>query len=489
MVVSAGRSLARDLFRDESVTPTSHLVRFCLFLAVVLALLVPAATAGAAPLRSPISILASGSLCVPAAAGALASMLIAAAPAEATVQCVPRPADPVGYQVSAVRADQVKPPATTPPIAVLDSGVSDVPELAGRLRRGANVTGGTRTDDLDGHGTAVATVAAGQAGGVRGVSPTSPVIPITILDQRGSTSVDWITEGIKRALSLGAGVINISVSGLANAAPPRENRRLQHAIDRAVTKGVPVIVPSGNEGISELDIPARDAHVIAVGATDESNVRAPFSNSGFGLDLVAPGVGIVSAAPPVICGSGYASVEGTSFSAPAVAGAAALLKAAHPAIDTTQLIDMLRLHGLRSAPPAWNPDTGFGLLDVPAVLAAPLPPRDAPEVDDHVAWAKLRPPVLTLSRRSVTVNARVATHTDPADFFRVRLKKGDRFRATLSSPGASLRLGFRNATKVIKTAKAGKLAMRIARTGTYYVSVRVVRTPPAGADYTLKLRR
>jgi hypothetical protein len=200
-------------------------------------------------------------------------------------------------------------------------------------------------------------------------------------------------------------------------------------------------------------------------------------------------VDIVSASPSVICGSGYASVEGTSFSAPAVAGAAALLKAAHPSIDTAQVTDMLRLHGPRSAAPAWNPDTGFGLLDVPAVLATPLPPPDAPEVDDDVAWAKLHPPVLKATQRSATVTARVATHTDPADVFRVRLKKGDRFGATLSSPGASLRLSVRNATRLIKTAKAGKLAMRIARAGTYYVSVRVVKTPPAGADYMLKLRR
>jgi hypothetical protein len=172
-----------------------------------------------------------------------------------------------------------------------------------------------------------------------------------------------------------------------------------------------------------------------------------------------------------------------------VAGAAALLKAAHPSIDTAQVTDMLRLHGPRSAAPAWNPDTGFGLLDVPAVLATPLPPPDAPEVDDDVAWAKLHPPVLKATQRSATVTARVATHTDPADVFRVRLKKGDRFGATLSSPGASLRLSVRNATRLIKTAKAGKLAMRIARAGTYYVSVRVVKTPPAGADYMLKLRR
>src|SRR5436305_11169119 len=117
---------------------------------------------------------------------------IAAPPASAAQpQCAPKPDDPAGLAVTAVGADRVPVPATTPAIAILDSGVTDAPEFSGRLRDGLNVvTGGRNTADLDGHGSAVASVAAAAAGGVRGVSPTSPLIPIKILDARGETSAD-----------------------------------------------------------------------------------------------------------------------------------------------------------------------------------------------------------------------------------------------------------------------------------------------------------
>ena len=115
-----------------------------------------------------------------------------------------------------------------------------------------------------------------------------------------------------------------------------------------------MIAASGNDGSSSLGIPAAYPHVIAVGATDECGAAAPFENTGSGLDLVAPGADIVTAAPSVLCSSGYATATGTSFAAPAVAGAAALLLARHPDLDVSQLTDMLRLEGVRSPAPIWK---------------------------------------------------------------------------------------------------------------------------------------
>jgi subtilisin family serine protease len=419
---------------------------------------------------------------------ALVAAALAAPASASAADCAPQPSNPVGYQVTAVHADQVQLPAATPPIAILDSGVANVPELSGRIRAGADVTtGGQNTRDTDGHGTAVATVAAGQAGGVRGISPTSPIIPIKIFNARGESTAEWVVEGVAEAISRGAGVINISAAGDITGTDPVVNRAVENAFNEAVTSGIPVIAPSGNEGAPKLDIPASYAHVIAVGATDESNLVADFSNTGAGLDLAAPGASITSAAPQFLCSTGYAIVSGTSFSAPAVAGAAALLLAQHPGLDPTQLTDMLRLHGPREPAPAWGPGLGFGLLDVPAVLAAPVPPADAPEVDDDVTWAKRHPPVLTTSTRSRAIAARVATHTDPADTFRLRLRKGDRLRAVLKATGARLALSLSNGHRVI--ARGNPLRTRVKKSGTYYVSVAVRTTPPAGVDYTLALRR
>jgi subtilisin family serine protease len=414
-------------------------------------------------------------------AAALAALAgIASAANAASVQCAPKPASPVGYQLAAVGGDRVEAPAATAPIAILDTGVSEVPELQGRLLPGYNVTNrSAKTNDIDGHGTAVAAVAAA-SGGVRGVSPTSPIIPIKIFDDRGDSTAEDFIAGIERAVGLGAGVINISGAGSAADVDPATKRAVQDAIFNAVSRGIPVIAPTGNEGGSKLDVPAAYPHVIAVGATDEAGAPASFSNSGSGVDLVAPGSSITTSAPSFLCSSGYGTVSGTSFSAPAVAGAAALLLQIHPGLDALQLTDMLRLHGIRTPAPGWNVDTGFGMLDVPAALGAAVPAADQREVDDTVSWANRHAPVLTPSKRSRTLTARVATHSDPADVFRVRLKKGDRFRATLRGSGVTLGFGDRS-----RKLKQG----RIKKAGTYYVTVTAQPTVAAGGDYRLTLRR
>jgi subtilisin family serine protease len=415
-------------------------------------------------------------------AATLASVAGATAPARAaSVSCTPKPDNPVGYQVVAVHAEQVDVPASTPAIAVLDTGVAEVPELQGRLRTGYNATsGGQNTNDIDGHGTAVAAVAAAAAGGVRGVSPSSPVIPIKIFDDRGESTPEAFILGIERAVALGAGVINVSGAGAAEDVDAATARQIENAIFAAVTKGVPVIAPTGNEGGSRLGVPAAMPHVIAVGATDESGAPASYSNTGSGIDLVAPGSSIVTAAPGVLCSSGYGSVTGTSFAAPAVAGAAALILQRHPGLDPLQLADMLRFRGVRAPAPGWSIDQGFGMLDVGAAVAAPLPPADQPEVDDTVSWADRHPAVLTTAKRSRSLTARIATHSDPVDVYRVRLRKGDRFRATLQ--GAGMTLGFRNRTRKLRQG-------RITKTGTYYVTITAKSNPPEGADYKLTLKR
>jgi subtilisin family serine protease len=413
-------------------------------------------------------------------------VLAPAAPALA-LQCVDKP-QTMGYQVTAVRADQVPPLAKTPAIAVLDSGVGQVPELDGRVRPGFDVTNGSRnTDDLDGHGTAVASVAAA-AGGIRGVSPSSPVIPIKIFSDGGEASAEDFVAGIARAVDAKAGVINISGSGAAAEVDPATAREVRNAIYAAVSLGIPVIAATGNEGASSIGVPASYPHVIAVGATDRDGEAASFSNTGSGIDLVAPGAEIVTAAPLSLCASGYESVTGTSFAAPAVAGAAALLLAKHPGLDVSQLTDMLRLRGIRSPAPGWSLEKGFGLLDVAASLDAPVPAPDQPEVNDDISWAKLQPAVLSAPRRSRTISARIAPHMDPADVYRVRLKAGDRLQVRLQEPaGVKLRLTF-GATK-LKAVASTRFTQRIRKTGTYYVGVKLEQSPPAGAGYGLSLKR
>jgi subtilisin family serine protease len=421
-----------------------------------------------------------------AATAAAAVMTAVTSPSLAAVDCVARPASPAGYEIAAVKAGDVAVPQTTRPIAVLDSGVAAVPELQGRLRAGYNVINGSQnTNDIDGHGTAVASVAAAAAGGVRGVSPTSPIVPIKIFDDAGNSTPEGFIAGIDRAVSADAAVINVSASAAASDIDAATAKEVKDAIYAAVSLGIPVVAATGNEGAGALGAPAAYPHVIAVGATDASGSPAPFSNTGSGLDLVAPGAGLVTAAPGVLCSSGYGTVTGTSFAAPAVAGAVALLLAEHPDLDVAQLTDMLRLHGSARA---WSPVLGFGMLDVAAALAAPVPSADQPEVNDDISWAKEQTPVLAAPKHSKTLAARIAPHMDPADVYRVRLKKGDRLRVVLrQAAGTKLRLSF--GAKQLGPKPGAGFTQRIKSTGTYYVGVTIRQSPAAGTDYKLSLKR
>jgi hypothetical protein len=407
----------------------------------------------------------------------------------AAVDCVPKPSTPNGYWLSAVHADEVGVPQSAPSIAVLDSGVANVPELSGRVRPGYNVVSGDQnTNDIDGHGTAVATVAAGAAGGVRGVSPSSSIIPIKIFDDRGEATAEDFIAGIERAVASRAAVINISGEGVASGVDAATAREVRNAIYAAVSLGIPVIAPSGNEGESALAVPAAYPHVLAVGATDESGSRAPFSNLGSGLDLVAPGSTLVTAAPSVLCSSGYGRFTGTSFSAPAVAGAAALVLQRHPDLDVSQLADMLRFAGARSSAPAWSPETGFGMLDVAAAVDAPVPSADLPEVNDDISWAKLQPLAFAAPKRSRTIHARIAPHADPADVYRVKLRRGDRVRIRLQQPeGTKLKLSFGPRKLVPRPGRS--FTQKIRKPGAYYVGVTIAKSSPAGTDYGLTFSR
>lgn len=427
--------------------------------------------------------------CVAAIAALVTFGALVTSASAISVDCTGAPADPAGYEITATHADQVTVPHSTPAIAILDTGIANVPELAGRIRQGYNVaTGDTSTNDIDGHGTAVASIAAAAAGGVRGISPSSPVIPIKIFDDTGASSADDFIAGIERAVNAHAGVINVSAAGAASDVGVATRRDVQDAIDAAVSLGIPVIAASGNEGDARLDVPAALAHVIAVGATDESGALASFSNTGSGLDLVAPGSNIVTAAPSVLCSGGYGTATGTSFSAPAVAGAAALLIQAHPDLDVSQLTDMLRLHGPRSAPPAWTDGLGFGMLDLPQVLNAPVPTADQPEVNDTIEWAKLQPPAMAAPKRSRTLYARIAPHQDPADVYRVKLRKGDKLQVRLRQPsGTKLKLQF--GASSLAARKGTSFTQKIKKTGTYFVGVALGQSPAAGSGYALTLKR
>ncbi|MCM2674927.1 S8 family peptidase [Alkalicoccobacillus plakortidis] len=218
-------------------------------------------------------------------------------------------------------------------VAVLDTGISTHSDLT--IRGGASfVPGEPNTSDLNGHGTHVAgTIAAlNNSIGVVGVAPNADLYAVKVLGANGRGSIGGIAQGLEWAAANNMHIANLS---LGSDAP---SSTLEQAVNYATSRGVLVIAASGNNGSGNVGYPARYANAMAVGATDQNNNRANFSQYGAGLDIVAPGVGIQSTYP----GNRYASLNGTSMATPHVAGAAALVKQRYPSWSASQIRNHLK---------------------------------------------------------------------------------------------------------------------------------------------------
>jgi subtilisin family serine protease len=158
-----------------------------------------------------------------------------------------------------------------------------------------------------GHGTMV-------AGLVHLVAPTAKIMPVKVFTGNGTATLGDIVAGIHWAVDHGADVINMSFSSSSGS------KELKAAIDYATSKGVICVASAGNDG-QDVEVYPAALNVIGVGSTDDSMRRSSFSNYGSNVDLAAPGEGDITLYP----GGHYAAAWGTSFSAPLVAGSAALL--------------------------------------------------------------------------------------------------------------------------------------------------------------------
>jgi subtilisin family serine protease len=251
---------------------------------------------------------------------------------------------------------------------VLDSGLRTThQEFGGRARNGYDfIDNDTTANDCKGHGTHVA----GTIGGSRyGVAKDVKLVGVRVLDCKGSgpysaiiAGVDWVTaHAVKPA------VANMSLGGTTSKA-------LDDAVNRSIAKGITYVVAAGNDNRDACaQSPARTPAAITVGATDNTDTRASFSNWGSCLDLFAPGARIESA--DSTSNTGIKSMSGTSMASPHVAGAAALVLAAHPTWTPAQVRDELAGRasgGVRNAGKN-SPDrllyTGFLSGSAPAPIA------------------------------------------------------------------------------------------------------------------------
>ncbi|WP_435333566.1 S8 family serine peptidase [Haloarchaeobius sp. TZWWS8] len=233
-------------------------------------------------------------------------------------------------------------------IAVIDQGVMyDHPDLADRF--GTNEGKDFVDDDSDPypdvlsdeyHGTHVAGIAAATTDNGTGISgmSDSTLISGRALSEQGSGSTSDIADAVEWAANQGADLINMSLGGGGFT------NTMKNAVSYAANEGVTILCASGNDGQSSVSYPAAYDECIAVGAVDENENLASFSNYGSKQEVVAPGVDILSTWTENVgqYGGKYNKISGTSMACPAAAGVAALGLAANPSWSNTKLRSKLK---------------------------------------------------------------------------------------------------------------------------------------------------
>ncbi|MEU2154452.1 S8 family peptidase [Streptomyces sp. NPDC019396] len=222
---------------------------------------------------------------------------------------------------------------------VIDTGIrTSHNEFGGRASVGTDTVGdGRNGQDCQGHGTHVAGTVGGRT---YGVAKNVKLIAVRVLDCEGSgttagviAGVDWVTAHATKPA-----VANMSLGGTASPS-------LDDAVKRSIASGVSYAIAAGNGNFLGLPAnacnysPARVPEAITVGATDNRDRRASFSNFGTCLDLFAPGVDITSAWKD--SNTATNTISGTSMATPHTAGVAALYLATHPTATPAQVRNAL----------------------------------------------------------------------------------------------------------------------------------------------------
>src|SRR5438552_4412442 len=258
------------------------------------------------------------------------------------------------------QAWDLRPSAADVTVAVLDTGVDlSHPDLRPNL---LTDQGYDFLDDVpspqddESHGTAVAGII-GAVGnnreGVSGIAWHVKLLPIKALNAQGRGPDSVMVKAILFAADAGAKIINISSTGT------RYSAALETAVQYAQEKGALVVAAAGNTGQTDnaVNYPAAFDGVLAVGAIDDKDQLASFSQRQSYVALVAPGVDVPSTAWSGAGRGPYASQSGTSIAAPHVSGAAAILWALRPDLAASDIAMALRAHADRVAS---STDSGYG---------------------------------------------------------------------------------------------------------------------------------
>ena len=426
------------------------------------------------------------------------------------------------------------PPFAAPPVkvAVVDSGVDcTLPDFQpGQIVKSKSFVGGNACVDNQGHGTIVAGEIAGALNGpgVVGLAYSSQLIVAKVVAADGTIPIKAEAAAIRWAVDQGAQVVNLSFGAVRDPIAPSLDSYSKveaQAVAYAVKKGAVVVAAVGNADEAYAtpwpfaSWPAALPHVIGVGALTRSGNVPDFSDQDpIYVDMAAPGVGIFStfpkdltAAQPACQEQGYTDCaigdyrhpEGTSFAAPQVSAAAAVLFGLDPSLTASQVTRILERHtddvdaatGCDQCPVGRDKYSGWGSLDVEKGVnflssGNPLPPSDHFEPNDnpsqaHKLWGK-RP----------ALDATLDYWDDRADIYRVKLQRGERLHVRAAAHWANAVVGlsiFGSETgKGLRTRHAGRtqrLSYRAPQAGWYDVKLRVLRHGGGGGRYALQVTK
>lgn len=419
-------------------------------------------------------------------------------------------------------------------VAVIDSGIDLThPELASRVRLARSFVGGSAETDEEGHGTFVAGVIAAavdNAQGIAGMAPSAELLVAKVVDGDDLIDVEAEVRAIRWAVLHGARVINMSLGGMRD---PRNPERDAYSPLEAATigwahgRGAVVVAAVGNNTDVPVRVwpfasyPAALPHVLGVSAIGRDGSVPAFSHRDkIYNDIAAPGVGIVSTFPTALTAAaaecpeqGYSLCaasefddfrkgQGTSFAAPQVSAAAAVLLALRPTLRPEQVTGLLTRSardatpatGCRPCAPGRDPLTGWGRLDVDrairSLLAGQTPARDAYEPNDDagdraaVLWGQTR-----------RVGATLDFWDDQSDVYAIRLRRGQPVYLSVRGPAGTdtnlilwrpgtqrteeLGAHRRAARQSARPGARESIQYRAERAGWHYVQVKLA-TPGAG---------
>jgi hypothetical protein len=423
-------------------------------------------------------------------------------------------------------------------VAIIDSGIDGGhPEFPRtRIWAGRSFVGGRWDVDEQGHGTFVAgeIAAALNNEGIAGIAFPAQLIIAKIARGDESISVDDEAAAIRWAADRGAQVINLSLGGLRDPLNRKRDTFSQveaNAIEYAYRRGAVLVAAIGNGDEAPRipwfygSYPAALPHVIGVSALTPSGNVPTFSNRDLIYnDISAPGQEIYSTLPrsltaqrPTCVNQGYSDcgtdefrhASGTSFAAPQVAAAAAVLLALRPTLTPDQVMNVLErtatdvnaANGCKQCALLRDPLSGWGRLDISRAIAAldgvlPQPDRLEPNDDagTHAAF---------LPRALKTLRATLDFWDDQIDVYRVPIKarerlvldlegpKGTTVNLLLWRPGTKRVSGLRGqelrVAQAIRPGPSQRLGYRAKLSGNYFVEVKLATR--GSGSYTLTLTR